>query len=313
MAIILTTGNSVETVNDKGVLVPYKPENESQESVSDQGTDQDENLEQSESSSEDETQELQDDESSDDGEESEQKEDDEIKDDKPKKKGGFKKRIERFQKQLSAKDQEIEFLRQQISKGLPKDEPKQSIKTEAEGKPKPSDYETHEEYIDALTDWKIEVKEKEIQTKQRETQAKTEYQKQVDSFQTKVSDFSKTKEDFQEVIEDVDDISMSIAVQESILSSDIGPELMYELAKNRSEYERINSLSPLAAAREIGKIESKLIRESSSKKEIKTTKAPAPLKPIGKSASKITKSIFDPNLSQKEYEELRAKQMKNSW
>jgi hypothetical protein len=71
---------------------------------------------------------------------------------------------------------------------------------------------------------------------------------------------------------------------------------MYELAKNRKEYERINSLNALAMAREIGKIEAKLSRSKTTEaqEEIKKiTKAPAPLKPVGSKSSGISNKSPD--------------------
>lgn len=224
---------------------------------------------------------------------------DESEDKKPKKKGGFQKRIERFQKKLSEKDQELEYWRKEALRA--KDPVKQvsdasadakTQKTVSDGKPKPDSFETHSEYIEALTDWKLEQKDKEREEKQKQTQVKTEYEKQVQSFQSKVQEFSKTAKDFQEVVNEVDDIPLSVGLQEAILSSDVGPNLMYELAKDREELERINSLSAVQAAREIGKIEARLSKaDFTQTKEIKTTKAPPPISPVSnKGTSKSTKS-----------------------
>jgi hypothetical protein len=295
--VIESTTDSKEAVTAAlGNLASKKESEVEQKSVSAQQDEQGETTENSDISDKESNEESSDYEADDEADDSES-DSEEIKDDeKPKKKkGGFKKRIERFQKQLSVKDQEIEFLKQQMSKGKPSDEAAQAKpQVDMSSKPTPDKFETHEEYIDALTDWKIESKEKLKEQKAKESEAKSEYQKQIESYQSKVLEVKKTHDDFDDVMEDVDDIKVSAAVHQIILDSDFGPNLAYELAKNKSEFERINKLSPLAAAKEIGKIEARLSNQSESKKEIKVTKAPQPLKAVGAgSKGSIQKSPDD--------------------
>ena len=64
---------------------------------------------------------------------------------------------------------------------------------------------------------------------------------------------------------------------ETIQSSDIGPELAYYLGSNPKEADRISRMSPLGQAKEIGKIEAKLVSAPPVKK---TTSAPAPISPV---------------------------------
>jgi len=64
---------------------------------------------------------------------------------------------------------------------------------------------------------------------------------------------------------------------ETIQSSEIGPELAYYLGSNPKEADRISRMSPLSQAKEIGKIEAKLVSAPPVKK---TTSAPAPISPV---------------------------------
>jgi hypothetical protein len=64
---------------------------------------------------------------------------------------------------------------------------------------------------------------------------------------------------------------------ETIQSSEVGPELAYYLGSNPKEAERISRMSPLSQAKEIGKIEAKLVSAPPVKK---TTSAPAPISPV---------------------------------
>lgn len=228
--------------------------------------------------------------------------------DKPKKKSGS----QRLKHRLQLEQQEKEYWKEQALKaGKPKEEAPKEQK--AEGKPKAEQFDTHEDYVEALTEWKLDQREKEREAKAKESQTKTEHQKQVERFQKGVSEFKAKHADFDEVMDDVDDIPMSLAMQSVFLESENGPELAYELAKNREEYERISKLGPLAAAKEIGKLEAKLAKEAqvqSEEKEIKTTKAPKPIEPVGKAAGTVRRSIFDKDLSFSDYERLRREQMR---
>ena len=83
---------------------------------------------------------------------------------------------------------------------------------------------------------------------------------------------------------------------------------MYQLAKNREEYERICKLSPLAAAREMGRFEAKLQSSEAPTQAKTTTKAPPPLKPVN---AKASASVKDPDsLPYREWKAWREQQMK---
>lgn len=226
------------------------------------------------------------------------------------KQSGFKKRIDKLNKRVSDREREIEYWKSEALKRPQSQEKSKAEEPAVTGKPKADDFETHDAFVEALTDWKVDQKDKAREVKSKETQLKSEFQKQQEGFQAKLSVFKETTSDWDDVVEEVSDIPMSLAVQDIILNTENGPELAYALAKDRQEYKRICALSPLAAAREIGKFEVRIAKESSAEsKEVKTTKAPTPIKTVGsKSGAGAKKSIYDADLSQAEYERLRAEQ-----
>ena len=235
--------------------------------------------------------------------------------DRPKKsKNGFKRRIDKLNSKLSLKDQEIDYWRQEALRTKSKPEEKAvESKPKTDGRPKGDDFDTHTEFVEALTDWRIEQRDTKKANESRDSQLKSEHETLTKSHTDKVNEFKKDHDDFEEVMEEVADFAVSATIEHVILSSDVGPAIMYELAKDKKELERINKLSPLFAARELGKIEARVQRSSDSdeKLEIKTTKTPAPIKPVGTSGSGSKKrSISDPEIPQVEYEALRREQMK---
>ncbi len=251
-----------------------------------------------------------------DGDEVDESEDSDVEmEAKPKKKSGTQRRIEKLVKQRAEAEREREYWREQAMKAQPKAEaPKEVAKPVAEGRPKSDDFETHDDYVEAIADWKAEQKLQAAKQADRDAKLKAEADSKSTEFRGKVQEFKKATADFDDVIADVDDVPMSLAVSQAILESDDGPQLMYELAKNREEYERICQLPALQAARAIGRFEAKLSKPSASEKpEVKqkqTTRAPAPARPISASSANGKMSIDDPDISQRDYERLRAEQEK---
>lgn len=242
-------------------------------------------------------------------------EESQSKDVEPKKRSGFKRRIDKLTSKLSQKDQEIEFLRAEVTKSQkPKDEfVAPIVKVNVEGRPRSDDFDTHENFVEALTDWKMEQGEKVKADKLRQEQVKADFHAQMTAHLGRLDVFKKSVDDFDETIEDMGDMQLSFVIQDMILTSENGPELMYELAKDKKEFERINALPALAAARELGKLEARLQKQADSSelepKIVKTTKAPAPIRTVGgNSTGGGKKSIFDPNIPQAEYEKLRRQQ-----
>lgn len=240
--------------------------------------------------------------------------------DRPKKKGGFQRRIDKLNARATAAQAEAEYWKQQALKNAGADKPKatdEPAKAEpkaAEGEPNPDEFETHAEYVKAVVKWDREQADKKRDEDARKSQLQTEQERTIKAHVDRVESFKKQTQDFDDVIADVDDVPLSATVQQLLVTSENGPELMYELAKNRAEYERINKLGPLAAARELGKIEAKIASKATTT-EIKTepkkqTKAPNPIQPVGNGKGTVAKSIDDPNLSFAEYERMRREQMK---
>jgi hypothetical protein len=235
--------------------------------------------------------------------------------DKPRKKGGFQRRIDKLNSRISEKDKEVEYWKAQALKDA-NAEKKNEVESNVvsfEGKPIADNFDTHAEYVEALTDWKTEQKFKEREQNAEKVNLQNERQKIVAAYNERAKSFAEKNDDYFEVIESVDDIPLSVAVQEILLTSENSAELTYELAKNREELARIAKLPPIAAAREIGRIETRMLKSSDSKpiEAKKITNAPKPIETIGRGSSgAIRKSINDPEIPFKEYERIRREQMK---
>jgi hypothetical protein len=102
---------------------------------------------------------------------------------------------------------------------------------------------------------------------------------------------------------------------ETIQSSEIGAELAYYLGSNPKEAERISRLTPLSQAKEIGKIEAKLVSAPPVKK---TTSAPAPISPVtARSTGAATYDTTDPRstkaMTDSQWIEAERKRQQKKW
>jgi hypothetical protein len=213
-------------------------------------------------------------------EESEESEEDEG---KPQRTSGVKKRIGRLKRKLSEKDRDIEYWKAQALKNQGNKEPEteaQAVTPQENGKPRSDDYDTQADYLEALTDWKVDQRMQKSEQMAQADQEKNHKVAAAQAWSQKVQEFEDNTPDFEEVLEMAPDVTLPAYTQEAIIESDLGPRILYELAKDPAEAMRIASIkSPLAAAREVGKLEAKFSMPSEKKtvvKTNKTTKAPPP-------------------------------------
>lgn len=174
----------------------------------------------------------------------------------------------------------IEQRRLARQKAEQADQPRQPAK-EA---PKPDQFKTAQEYIDAVSDWKADQKVAERAQRQQQTSTVNTFQERAEQARDKYPDFDKVVGN--------DDLIIGEPSAQAILESKIGPEIAYHLGKNPQESERIARLSPLAQAREIGKIEAKLEANLPQGKKA-VTSAPEPITPIGTRATSPSYSTSD--------------------
>lgn len=222
-----------------------------------------------------------------------------TKEDSEKKIKGYKGKWLRTQAEMDKLRLEIEMLKT-ANKPVEKHEEKLE-------KPKRDDFESVEEYTEALTDFKLkeyQAAQKTASEKQKQEMSLKEKQQahdaRLESFQKETKDFDEVIENF---IDEHGDIKFSAAMNELIVESDLGPQLIYELAKDKAFLDKVNGMSAYAAAKEIGKLEDKILAKKQETKP--KTKASAPVKPLTGGSAVIKKNLFDDSLSPAEYRKLK--------
>lgn len=181
----------------------------------------------------------------------------------------------------------------------------------APDKPKPSDFETDADYIEALTDWKVSqaLKTKEDELDAAKPATNTDREKSIDdAYSTLDEKMERGREKYTNFNELVfhEDLKISETMVQAIVIADApdknvhAEDVIYYLANHRDESERIAKLPPLKAAYEIGKIEAKL----AAPKPNRIPKAPDPIIPVKNTG--VTEKNPE-NMSPKEYREWREK------
>ena len=135
--------------------------------------------------------------------------------------------------------------------------------------PRPEQFDSTESYADALALKKAEqlLYERDVQRQQTEI---------LGAYHDKEEDARNKYDDFEQVAYNPN-LPITTVMAQTIQSSDVGPDLAYYLGTNPKEADRISRLQPFMQAKEIGRIEAKLISSPPAKK---TSTAPAPISPV---------------------------------
>ena len=153
-------------------------------------------------------------------------------------------------------------------------------------KPNPDKFGSYDEYVEALADWKADQR---VAESFKRRDAERSQAAEARAAEAKAQAWAERQSEFREATPDYDAVVGKSAVQiaphvvDTLLDSESGPELAYHLAKRPETVKRINALSPLSAARELGRIEATLSNPAAP--QIKpASKAPAPITPVRSSA-----------------------------
>ena len=171
--------------------------------------------------------------------------------------------------------------------------------------PREEDFENYNDFIDAKVKHGVTVAKAEWD---REMEAKAnsrQSQEREAAFQAKLQRGFEKWPDFEDIAL-AQTVPITPLIKDIMADSDIPEDIAYYLGKNRSEAVRISHLTPLAATREIARIESQLqdSTPSAGNKPKRVTSATNPIKPIG-SGGTVEK---DPeNMTQAEYNAWRLK------
>lgn len=163
---------------------------------------------------------------------------------------------------------------------LQQDTPRQA----EEGPPKEEDFKDYFEFIQAKAVWQAEQKLRPLidQARQSAQDFRNEQTQNaaLDAYNSRLKTFEKSVTDFKDVVADMEDLPPNHpnvpTIKRAIVESDLGPQMLYHLAKHPELVERLGKLDAFGAAKELGKLEAKL----TPAKPRTETRAPDPIKTL---------------------------------
>ena len=181
--------------------------------------------------------------------------------------------------------------------------------------PRPLDRPSREQftdpdaYDDALVEYASQKATEKAVAEERQRaahEAKTrDREKTASDFRSQVEAFKADHADFDEVF--TDDLPISPAMTDAIVSSDNAAQISYWLGQNPDEAQRISDLPPVKAIYEIGRIAAKLAAPPPVQR---SAPKPAPIKPVGQRSGTGAKDPAE--MSTDEYAAYRNAQIRGS-
>jgi hypothetical protein len=205
---------------------------------------------------------------------------------KPKRTGGFQRKIERLVRENEYLARRFHELAQQQRPQQPQPQQPQQQPV-ADGRPRQDQFDSYDEYLDKLTDWKLEARLQQEHAAQQQRQQAAQQQERLTGWQQRVGQFKSEAPDFEDVLESVDHINLQPILQQAIMADALGPKLAYELARKPEDFARIASLDPVGALTALGEFKARLepaktAAPSSGVKPV--SRAPNPIRPVGNGA-----------------------------
>ena len=179
------------------------------------------------------------------------------------------------------------------------EKPKEKVQEVFE-KPVASQFTDAFEYAEKLAEWSAQNALNQRDKIEAEKAAKAEADKVLNTWNQRIADTKKEMADFDDVIS-ASDVKVSDQVRDAILDSDVGPKILYHLANNPKDADKLASMSVLGALREIGRLEERLtkpaVKEEPEPEKVQVSKAPAPITPLKNASVPMDKISSDGEFS----------------
>jgi len=225
-------------------------------------------------------------------------------------KGGFQRKIERLQAQNEQREQRIRELEAERQRYAPPPQQQQPA-----GPPRAEDYPNdYEAYNRAVI--RYEARQEIEQELKARVEAQRQYQEQkaqaeIDQrWYQGIGELRKNVADLEDTFEAVSHIIMPPWIEAAIKRDPNGAQLAYELARRPDEFQKIVEIpNPLEGVSALGEFRGSIKQTAAAPRKV-ASDAPAPIRPVGQSASgtRVTRSLDE--LSYQDYKRAREREIK---
>ena len=155
--------------------------------------------------------------------------------------------------------------------------------------PNPDNFDTHEEFIEALTDWKLEQKlgkqQEENEKKAAEQAQQAQMAKVRETFEAREAEFSADKSDYLPVVENLSSqlaqTQKNAEIINEIVNRDDGPALLYALGQNMEKAAEVFDLQSSFAIDRLNSVAESLKPQEQPESKQPLPKPPSPVKSKG--------------------------------
>lgn len=175
------------------------------------------------------------------------------------------------------------------------------------GKPKSTDFETYEEFTEALAEWKFNENVQKLQSQQRMEAIERETAHRFSSFEKKMKDHMDADPTYKDRISpnvlNLRPLSAMApgeprgplnALAEHFLVSEVAPKLIEYFSEHEDELQRFSTLHPLRFGVELGKVEERLSAGSfTAAAPVEMSKAKPPVRPVTGGPPIVDKDLPD--------------------
>jgi hypothetical protein len=169
--------------------------------------------------------------------------------------------------------------------------------------PAPGDFDDYNKYVEAVVDYRADLKLAQWRQEEESKKSQTQYQDKLKDLYERLDKGYEKYPDFEEVARDPS-VPITAIVRDILAESERPEDVAYYLGKNRTEAIKLSRMTPIAAAKEIARIEMEISKTNPSAVN-KITNAPPPIKPVG--SSEVVNKPPD-KMTQKEFEQWRLSQ-----
>lgn len=223
----------------------------------------------------------------------EEKEGDEEKPAQPKRLGGWQRKIQALERKNDYLVQRLLEQNQQPRPPQPQPPQQPHQQPVADGRPRQDQFDSYDEYLDKLTDWKLEARLQQEYAAQQQRQQAAAEQERLRAYRRQLATVEAEMPDFDEVLNNVEDIIVPRPLLLAIQSDPLGARLTYELAKQPELLEKIAQSSPLDALTSLAKFKESLVAKTAPPPHLPAlaqngvkpvSRAPNPIRPVGQGA-----------------------------
>ena len=214
--------------------------------------------------------------------------------DKPKQNPKLEKRFSELTKRAKQAEAEKQALEARLQELESKVAPPKAEEADPVGeKPTRAQFNNVDEYAEALAEWSAEKALVERDKQEQQRKIEMERQEVIKSWTSKLEKAKAELPDFDEMVAS-SQVQVRDEVRDAILESDVGPQILYQLASDDDLAQRISSLPVNKALKELGKLEVQFERKEApaevKSEPVARSKAPAPIKPL--TAGKGTQDVL---------------------